>query len=686
MNQIKSIVISCLLCILSVVAAAGVLLVIYKNVMPVSALAVSIDQLELSVDFPAGERRIHIWKDPGGIFYFFLPSGAEDYRIDFCNLGADSRLQLDSDIFNLDNSTIYSLEYSKFYEMELSISQEGQPVERGQVMFLRSKGIPSLFIDTVSGSMEAVHSDKEVKEEASIWLIDAEGNREYSGAIEYIKSRGNSTFAAEKKPYQIKLLKNVSLLGMPSAKKWILLANAYDDTLIKNEMIFRFAERYTAVPSIRGEYVDLYLNGEYAGNYYLCEKVEVGKNRLNITDLEEKTEQVNFQRSYENAVLYVSDDGRIKATSGIQNPEDITGGYLLEHILKNEYETAENAFMTNGGHCYAIISPDPATVEQAQYICNYFNEMELAMIQEDGIHPETGKHFSEYLDIDSWTSKYLTEEVFHNVDSATISMFFYKDSDGVDPHIFSGPMWDYDAALGGLGAGAFSIYDPYQIGNLGIYVQELMRHQEVCQQVYNKFEQYVLPYVEYLASADVYNLSMKIRASVEMNRIRWPDKPAYYSDARAKRDWLVNFLELKVDFLRQYWLEDEDFCTVTFLHYGGGVYAKYRVKRGEYLDSAPVISTYIAIFNGWYTVDGGTIFDSRRPILQDVTYESRWIPVDIILENTLDLSGMDVSQVDAEVLQSIVDKIRQLQKEAAAAEAENNTEGDSVDGGITLPP
>lgn len=681
MNQIKSIAISCLLCVLAVAAAVGVLLVINKkNTMSVSAPAVSCDQLELSVEFPAGERRIRIWKDQEGVYYFFLPSGVENCRIDFCNLGDDSTLRLDSDIYTSDNSVIYSLEYSKLYDMELNISQEEQLVERGQVIFLKSERLPSLFIDTASGNMEAVHSDKEIKEEASIWLIDAEGNREYSGGIEYIKCRGNFTFEAEKKPYQIKLLKNASLLGMPSAEKWILLANVYDDTLIKNELVFRFAERYSSVPSIRGEFVDLYLNSEYVGNYYFCEKVEVGENRLNITDLKEKTKQVNFPRSYESAVLYVSDDGKIKATSGLQNPEDITGGYLLEHLQQRDYETAENAFMTDSGCCYAIISPNPATVEQAQYICNFFNEMELAMIQEDGIHPVTGKHFSEYLDIDSWTSKYLIEEVFHDTDAPARSMFFYKDSDSVDSHVFSGPMWDYDVVLGGLGSSWFFWYSPFQIGDLGIYVQELMHYQDVREQVYNKFEQYVLPYVEYQASADIYNLSRRIQVSAEMNRVRWPDEYGYYSDDRAERDWLISFLEQKADFLRQNWLEDEDYCTVTFLDYYGEAYEKYKVKRGEYLDAAPEISVYAEIFNGWYTVDGGILFDSRLPILRDVTYESRWIPVSIILENGLAISGMDVTQVDAEALQSMVDQIRLLQEEAATAEAGNDIEEDAADG------
>lgn len=675
MDQRKSIIISCLLSAFIIVVAVGILFIINRDAIPVSTPAASCAQLEIRVDFPAGEQHIHIWQNQEGLFYFFLPSGAENYKIDFCNLGADSTLQLDHNTFTSKNPTINSIEYSKIYDMELNIPHTDQDLERGQVVFLKSDGIPSLFIDTVSGTMDMVHSDKDIKEEASICLIDADGTGAYSSALEYIRARGNSTFYVEKKPYQIKLKNDASLLDMPSAKKWILLANAYDDTLIKNELVFRFTEKYTNVPSIQGKYVDLYLNGEYVGNYYLCEKIEIGENRLNITDLEAGTEQVNFQKNYENAELYVSDDGKIKATSGLANPADITGGYLLEHLELPEYEQAENAFMTDGGHCYAIKSPNPATVEQAEYICNLFNELELAIAQEDGIHPRTGKHFSEYLDIDSWTSKYLVEECFHDPEAIARSMFFYKDSDSVDPHIFSGPMWDYDGALGGGGVATmvqFPVYDPYQIGYLGVYAQQLMQHQDVQQLVYDKFEQYALPYVEYLASADIYNLSLAIQSSAEMNRMRWPLKSGYYSDSTAERDRMINFLEQKAEFLRECWLEDNDYCTVTFLDYYGNVYARYNIKRGEYMDTAPVISSFSDIFSGWYTVDGGIIFDSRLPILQDVTYEPRWIPVDIILANGINTSGMDVSQIDAEALQSMVDIIREMQREAASAEAGSN--------------
>lgn len=672
MTQKKSVVISCLLCMLAVAAAVGVIFVMNRQSPPVGAPATSYGMLEISICFPAGEQKVRIWQAEDGMYYFFLPSGADDFELHFCNLATDSSLILGSDILTPSNPIINDLEYSKEYGMELRMSSGSQSLGQEQLIFLRSEGIPSLFIDTASGSMDMLHADKEVKEAASMRLFGADGGLEYSDALEYIKARGNTTFMAEKKPYQIKLPKSNQLLGLPAAEKWILLSNPYDDTLIKNEMVFRFAETYTKVRSIKGCYVDLYLNGNYAGNYYLCEKIEVGENRVDIRDLEKETEQINSSRDYENAELYISEDGKIKATAGLNNPQDITGGYLLEHLGTAAYASMENSFVTNGGHYYAIISPDPATVEQAHYICNLFNEMEEALAQADGIHPETGKHFSEYLNVDSWTSKYLMEEVFHDADAVARSMFFYKDSDSVDPLIYSGPMWDYDATFGNQGFAPQHVYGARQVAELGIYVREMMGHQEVREQVYHKFEEYVLPYVRYLARADVYRFSTAIQASARMNRVRWPYEYGYFSDDWAERDWLISFLEQKASFLQEYWLEERDYCTVTFLDYDGGIYKRYQIKRGEYLEAVPVISSYVAVFAGWNAVDGGQPFDSMRPILQDVTYESRWIPVELILQNGFAIADMDVSQVETDTLQAMVDQIRELQ----GAGENSKTEGE----------
>ena len=668
MNQRKSIAISCLVCVLVMVVTGGILFWMNVGDVPVVEPATSYTELELLVDLPAGKQNINIWQSPEGIYYFFLPSGSENYQISFGNLGDESTLQLDSVLLYSHDSNIDDIKFSKVYEMQLKLSADSSPLEKAQVVFLKSEGLPSLFIDTASGNMDTIHADKEVKEAASVFLVGADGTREYSGNIEYITARGKSSFyAIEKKSYMIRLYRKNALLDMPAAEKWILLANAIDDTRMKNELIFQFAETYTAVHSVQGRYVDLYLNGDYAGNYYLCEKIEVGENRLDIINLEERTQDINSKNAYQNAVRYVSEDGKIRATEGLDNPEDITGGYLVEHISAPSDDTFYNGFVTDNGHCYEIVSPNPATVEQAEYICNYFNEMEMALRQEDGIHPVTGKHFSEYIDLDSWTSKYLMEEVFHDPDAVSSSLFFFKDSDSVNPHIYAGPMWDYDRAMGSYGIVTATLDNAYQVGQYGIYVQEMMQHQEVKEQVYDKFRQYMIPYVRNILRADIYRVREHIQASVEMDRIRWPQRRGYYSDYEASCDYLVWFLEQKTGYLQEVWLEEkgDEYCTVTFLDYYGGVYAQYKVKKGEYLTTAPSIATYVAIFNGWYSVDEGIAFDSKLPILQDVVYQSGWVGMDILLLNGLGAAEMDLSEVDPDVLRNLAYQLEQMQSEAA---------------------
>ena len=662
MYQHKSIILSGLLCLAAMLAVVGVLFVMDSDELPVNAPALSCDQLTVSVTFSGETQSIRVWKSSDGVLYFFIPAGSDDQEMTFSNLGAESTLQLDSVIYTPDHAVIKELEYAKPYMMSFCPSSEPAQTETAQMVFLKSGNVSSLFIDTDSGSMEAIHSDKEVKETASMTLIRPDGNIEYAGKLQYIRSRGNSSFFMEKKSYQIKLLKSSGLLDMPSAEKWILLADFIDDSLIKNEVIFQFAERCTTVPSIQGKFVDLYLNGDYVGNYYLCEKIEVGTNRLDITDLLEKTQQVNYQKSFEEAVLYISEDGRIKASEGLNNPADITGGYLLEYIPLEEYESASNAFMTERGSCYEIVSPNPATVEQAEYICNQFNELEIALAEEDGVNPATGRHFSEYLDVESWISKYLMDEVFHNVDASGHSMFFYKDSDDVDPHIFSGPMWDYDKAFGSSGNAYYYRDDSNRLGNFGIYVREMFSHDEIRQQIYDTFQDVYQPYVRYQVSTDVYQVSRLIQPSAEMNRIRWPQVNGYYSDPQAGIDYIIDFLKRKTEHLTEVWLQDEMYCTVTFLDYNGNVYNRYFVKRGDYLDDLPEISSYEGIFSGWYTAEGVKL-DLRLPVLQDEVYRSEWIGLDVLLTNGLIMSEMDISMVDPEMLRQWADMIEAQRNE-----------------------
>ena len=99
-------------------------------------------------------------------------------------------------------------------------NQDSGEEESGTVVFLYTENVPSMYIDTVSGSMESVDSDKkhETSEAASYRIYMTDGEQDSSGMCE-IKGRGNSTWSLAKKPYNLNLNAYNSLLGMSSSTK-----------------------------------------------------------------------------------------------------------------------------------------------------------------------------------------------------------------------------------------------------------------------------------------------------------------------------------------------------------------------------------------------------------------------------------------------------------------------------------
>ena len=55
--------------------------------------------------------------------------------------------------------------------------------------------------------------------------------------LEYIRGRGNGTWNMSKNPYKVKLQDKVNLFGMGKSKTWVLLANYYDDSLMRNRLV-----------------------------------------------------------------------------------------------------------------------------------------------------------------------------------------------------------------------------------------------------------------------------------------------------------------------------------------------------------------------------------------------------------------------------------------------------------------
>ncbi|MCR4764267.1 MAG: CotH kinase family protein, partial [Lachnospiraceae bacterium] len=278
---------------------------------------------------------------------------------------------------------------------------------------LRSEGLPALFINTVSGSLERVYADKEYREAGSIRAFDETGALVCAGGLESIKGRGNYSWMTQewtKKPFTIRIGDDVPLLGQPAGGKYALLANASDDTLLRNDigralqvrMGMRFAER--------GTYTDLYINGEYMGVYYLCATTDLGSDRIDITKVSPSA----------------------------------SGAYLLERELKERYELEwteqTRGFVTDNEEYFVVRSPKYATEAEVEAIEAYITRAEAAILG------ESDARCTDYIDLDTFVKTYLTEELLKNYDGGVSSAYYYKDD--ADGKLYAAPGWDYDMSLG----------------------------------------------------------------------------------------------------------------------------------------------------------------------------------------------------------------------------------------------
>ena len=262
----------------------------------------------------------------------------------------------------------------------------------------------------------------------------ADGTPGMGGAYEteaQIKGRGNYTWIWEKKPYALKLSSKTEVLGMPKHRRWVLLSNWRDRTLLRNDAAFYLSR--AAAPEIpytvRGQFVELEFNGEHRGNYYLCEQIKVDENRVNITETKSK-------------------NGVINST---------TGGFLMEI---DSYWDELNKFHSKYFNLnYMFKEPDKDEIENPEFapaydwMENYVNEFERVLKTKSSYtkaDDEETKPYENYLDVNSAIMFMMINELTGNRDfyqgpphTGPHSTYLYKDA-GEDAKLFMGPVWDFD--------------------------------------------------------------------------------------------------------------------------------------------------------------------------------------------------------------------------------------------------
>lgn len=310
--------------------------------------------------------------------------------------------------------------------------------------------LPSLQITMTSMQYDSIINNQENKIPAYALLIDSNGDTLFQGNLAHIKTRGNDSFKESKKPFTVKFPKKQNLFGLNRSKSFTLLANACDETHIRNAIGLDIARAF-GLSASHYAYLTLYINGAYKGLYQMTNKVDVGKEALDITDLDKQNEWVN-PKPIETYQWYGL--GRKKGViqrKGVlldHNPSDITGGYLLDYVGPPvQYSKNMSGFVSDAEDNIRILSPKYASPQEVNYIANRYNEMEVAVHNADGINPETGLHYSEYLDVESFARYYLLNEVLFNIDGGWASFMMYKETDSIDPKLYAGPAWDYDRTL-----------------------------------------------------------------------------------------------------------------------------------------------------------------------------------------------------------------------------------------------
>ena len=326
------------------------------------------------------------------------------------------------------------------------------------IILVPTNGIASMYLvsdDPINQGRVWVESspDKSNKATGKLCMLDAAGETVYNGALSQIKGRGNSTWADEKKPYQIKLASKTDLLQsgakVNAAKTWVLLTNHADASLLRNNIVYDLSVAMGIDPGIECRPVNLYYDGEYRGSYLLCEKVEINPGRVDISDLEDGFEDANpevedFDKLVSMAGITQNGASYVYC-KGMSSPTDFSGGYLLEMDTPVRAQAEKCHFTTKRGQCIVVKSPEYCSEEAMRYIATYYQEFEDTLFNK-GKHPSNGKTIDSYVDVKSVAACYIINELTKNSDAYRTSSFFYKDagSDGMT----MGPVWDYDLSFG----------------------------------------------------------------------------------------------------------------------------------------------------------------------------------------------------------------------------------------------
>ena len=441
--------------------------------------------------------------------------------------------------------------------------KNGREIQR---LFIAISGnVSAMFVksdDPASHGREWVESSPNHTNAAkgSLSMYASDGKAIYDGKLSQIKGRGNSTWGLAKKPYQIKLDKKTDLLqsGVKDnkAKTWVLLSDGFDDSSSRSAIAYKYAQLLGVKSAVEFSYVDLFYDGEYRGTYLLSEKVQVNKGRVDIENLEDKNTDLN--PDIESATIVEGKNSyglAMRYAKGVKSPEDITGGYLIEHEVSESRYMQEYAWFSvstkTGLQHFVCKSPEIWSFAEADYMSCLMQDLFDAFAN-GGVVPSwrnsarAGLTTSDLLDVDSLARIYWLNEIFKNPDGYTFSSgYLYKDSDSNNGKIEFGPAWDFDLSAGNSSNG---IWNNPVVGYEGWYTRSnglgtsFMNDPYVSSAINKTKNEVIQALRSYLNDGELDADMKSVSDSLRMDSFIWGRQSESYTDVRswlnARLDWI----------------------------------------------------------------------------------------------------------------------------------------------------
>ena len=363
-----------------------------------------------------------------------------------------------------------------------SKKEEETPTLSPEDIVYSEEELPRVYISTENNFQ--VTSKKEYSE--CIFRLENNGRfEEYSssytdadGASALIRARGNATYnnpemkAKNKYSYKVKLDEKANILGMGESRHWYLINNWRDTSNLRHKLAYDLAA-VLGVAHTDSQWVVVYYNGEYRGLYLLCESIRVAEDRVETFNWEEYAEDIADAYAEDNGFSveetmnleemmkedigwittryfdYTAPNGQKKRLdlSLYFDPKDLdfTSGYLIEYCTG--MDTDGTKWKTE--HGIPVVMDNPYDLEtnpmMYSYVKTLIQDFENALFSPT-FYNEKGKHYSEYLDVESLVNYWTIWNFYCNNEFGSRSLYYYIDGG----KITFGPIWDFDQTIGNV--------------------------------------------------------------------------------------------------------------------------------------------------------------------------------------------------------------------------------------------